>query len=51
MLTEACPIRLPRIDGTPMPFGDMPDAYRRGAYHTPDAASCTASGLTNRDIA
>jgi hypothetical protein len=47
MLTEACPIRLARIDGTSMLFGDMPDAYRRGAYH----ASCTASGLSNRDIA
>ena len=33
MPTEACPIRLPGIDGTPMLFGDMPDAYRRGAYH------------------
>jgi hypothetical protein len=50
MLTEACPIRLPRIDGTAMLFGDMPDAYRRGAYHAPHAVSCAASGL-NRDIA
>jgi hypothetical protein len=33
MLTEARPIRLARIDGTPMLFGGMPDAYRRGAYH------------------
>jgi hypothetical protein len=33
MLTEACSIRVARIDGTPMLFGDMPDAYRRGAYH------------------
>jgi len=33
MLTEACPIRLPHSDGTPMLFGDMPDAYLRGAYH------------------
>ena len=34
MPTAACPIRLARIDGTPMLFADMPDAYPRGAYHT-----------------
>ena len=32
MLTAARPIRLACIDGTPMLFADMPDAYRRGAY-------------------